>query len=485
MLTPDYLDSISSDIVKIYSSLELEIIKQIAIRIAKVGYANTVVQDNARILQEIGILQKDIINKVAEYNNMTETEISKVFVEAGIETLKFDDNIYKDAGLNPLPIQQSKSMLQLLTTTANKTNKNLNNLVKTTAKTTQNDFITTMNKAYLEVSSGAKSYSQSIVESIKELSTKNTLVEYPSGHKTSIESAVRMNIKTGISQTCGKLQEMRADEMNWDLMEITAHGGARPEHAVWQGKIVSRRGRKGYLSYKDIGYGTATGFKGVNCGHDWYPYYKGSTRTYTNKELEEMQNETVTINGKKVSKYEVTQLQRQTERNIRQNKKELVGLQAIVDSATDNKLLEDAKTAFAKQSLIYNSNLKELNSITKQINTRIDNTRLYIGNNYNKGAGSKVANVTKITNQYNNSDLIGLKVNGTEIKEIGEHIISRTYGRTVSFENVENTLKNPVKYSTIRDDRSQQIKGENCTVVINVDTGKLITVISKKTKRKE
>ena len=85
----------------------------------------------------------------------------------------------------------------------------------------------------------------------------------------SIESAVRMNIITGVTQTCGKLQELRADEVGWDLMELTAHSGARPSHMSWQGKIVSRSGQKGYLSLDDIGYGTVTGFKGVNCRHDW------------------------------------------------------------------------------------------------------------------------------------------------------------------------------------------------------------------------
>lgn len=483
MLAPDYLSSIANDVINIYSNLEIDIIKEIAKRIVSVGYANTVVQDNARILQEMGLLQEDIIQLVAKYSNKSEQEIKNTFYKAGIESLKFDDSIYKEAGLNPISIYQSKSMLQVLTATAIKTNKNLNNLVKTTAKATQNDFINIMNKAYLEVSSGTKSYSQTIIESIKQLGSKNTLVEYPSGYRTSIESAVRMNIVTGVSQTCGKLQEMRADEMDWDLMELTAHSGARPEHAEWQGKIVSRSGKKGYLSLKDIGYGEPTGFKGVNCGHDWMPYYKGSTRTYTNNELEELQNEKVTIDGKEMSKYDAKQIQRTYERNIRQNKKELAGYQSIINSATDNKLIEDTKTEFAKQSLTYNSNLKALTSISEQINAKVDNTRLYVGNSYDKSIGSKVSSVTKIANKYNESDLIGLKVGNTKVTEIGEHTISRTYAKNVKFEDVENTLKNPLNYGKIRADRSQQIKGENCTVVINVDTGKLITVYPKKTRK--
>lgn len=217
MLPPDYLNNITDNITEIYSNLEIDIIKEIAKRIVSVGYANTVVQNNVIILQEMGILQQDIVKEVSKYSNIAEIEIQKIFVDAGIKTLKFDDTIYKEAGLNPLPIKQSKSMLQFLTSTAKKTNNNLGNLMLTTANTAQTDFYNSMNQAYLEVSTGAKSYNQSILEQIEQLSQKSTLVEYPSGYKTSIENAVRMNIVTGVSQTCGKLQEMRADEMRLGL----------------------------------------------------------------------------------------------------------------------------------------------------------------------------------------------------------------------------------------------------------------------------
>ncbi len=130
--------------------------------------------------------------------------------------------------------------------------------------------------------------------------------------------------------------------------------GARPSHASWQGKIVSRSERKGYLSLDDIGYGEATGFKGVNCRHDWYSYYKGSARTYTQEQLNAWKNEKVTYNGQKISKYEATQIQRKMERRIRADKKELAGLQGILKSNTkDNKLIESTKTEFSRRSLIY------------------------------------------------------------------------------------------------------------------------------------
>lgn len=67
---------------------------------------------------------------------------------------------------------------------------------------------------------------------------------------------------TGIGQTTGQICLANAHELGCDLMEITAHAGARPSHSYWQGQVVSLSGRKGYLSLSDIGYGSGDGFKG-------------------------------------------------------------------------------------------------------------------------------------------------------------------------------------------------------------------------------
>lgn len=482
MLTQGDFINIEKQASALYENVELEIIEEIATRIANFGYANTVVLNDIKIAQEMGALYQDIITLVAKYNNTSYEEVAKIFEKAGAKTLDKDDLIYREAGLNPVPMKQSRSIMQTMSATIEKTAGNLQNLVMTTATATQTQFYNAMNMAYMEVSTGVKSYTQSIIDKVKDLSSQGAIITYPSGRNMSLESAVRMNIITGVNQTCGKLQELRADELGWDLMELTAHSGARPSHASWQGKIVSRSGKKGYLSLDDIGYGTATGFKGVNCRHDWYPYYKGSARTYTQKQLDAWENETVTYNGQKISKYNATQIQRKMERQIRQDKKELAGLQGILTSAKDNKLIEDTKTKFGRCSLIYKTHQNELDDFIQQTSLKKDITRLYVGKQ-DKNISTQVANVTKIANKYNNSDIVGSKVNGIKITEIGEHIISRTYARNVTFEDVIDTLKNPIKYGKIREDKSQQIKGKNCTIAINTETGKLITVFPKKTKK--
>ena len=380
MLTEKDFIKIEKQAAGIYQNLELQIIEEIAIRIAKIGYANTVVLNDIQIAQEMGLLYQDMVLMVAKYNNTTYEEISKIFNEAGATTLKFDDEIYTEAGLNPLPIKQSPGMVQMLNATIEKTSGNLQNLVMTTANVAQTQFYNAMNRAYMEVSTGVKSYTQSIIDAIKDISSQGAVITYPSGRNMSLESAVRMNIITGVNQTCGKLQELRADEMGWDLMELTAHSGARPSHASWQGKIVSRSGQRGYLTLSDIGYGSATGFKGVNCRHDWYPYFEGSSKTYTDKQLKEWQNEKVIYNGKEYSKYEATQVQRAMERRIRADKKDIAGLQGILTSnSKDGKLIEDTRIQLINAQSKLQQHNSDLDNFIEQTKLKKDYSRLVIG----------------------------------------------------------------------------------------------------------
>ena len=118
MLTPEDFEKIAKQAEKIYSELELEIIQEIAERIANVGYANTVVLNDILIAQEMGLMYQDIINLVAKYNETSVSQIQEIFDTAGAQTLKFDDKVYKEAGLSPLPLKQSPSMIHLLSATA-------------------------------------------------------------------------------------------------------------------------------------------------------------------------------------------------------------------------------------------------------------------------------------------------------------------------------------------------------------------------------
>lgn len=213
MLTPDYLKNVADDAINIYSKLEDSIIKDVVRRLKNTDFEMTEsARFQIRIAQEAGLLYDDIIEKVAKYSGVSEKIVKKTFENSAIEALKYDDKIYKKQGLNPIPIKQQTTMLNLLKNTLNKTNGSLYNLTLTTANTSQQKFIEVCNQAYMQISSGAFDYNTAIRKAIKQFGD-GIQVEYDSGYRLNIKSAVKRAVTTGVNQTCLKMQELRAEEM--------------------------------------------------------------------------------------------------------------------------------------------------------------------------------------------------------------------------------------------------------------------------------
>lgn len=238
MLSPDYLAHISDDIIKLYQQLEDDIISDIVRRLVGTDFEMTqsAVWQMEK-LQQMGLVYEDALKRIGAATGKTEKELKKLFEDAGMETLRFDDSIYKKAGLNPLPLLQSPSMLNVLTAGLQKTGGTLKNLTLTTANTSQALFISSADSAYMQVASGAFDYNTAVRNAVKQASAQGLEVLYPTGHRDKIDVAVRRAVLTGVSQTCGKLQEMRMEELGCTLVEVTAHMGARQDHQFWQGKV--------------------------------------------------------------------------------------------------------------------------------------------------------------------------------------------------------------------------------------------------------
>ena len=222
-------------------------------------------------------------------------------------------------------------MLQILNGVYKNSLTDLKNLTGTTAITSQTAYYQACNSAFMMVSSGAFSYQQALRTVIQEVADKGATVSYPSGHVDKLDVAVRRSLLTGIGLASRQISEENSRLCECDLMEISAHSGARPSHASWQGQIVSLSGRRGYLSKSDIGYGTGAGFGGWNCRHDWYPFYEGiSTRNHTQSDLDKLNAKDIEYNGKMYSEYEISQMLRKKEREIRALKREQVAYKTAI-----------------------------------------------------------------------------------------------------------------------------------------------------------
>ena len=376
MLTPEQLAHCADDIINLYSQLEEEIVRDIARRIAKTGIMTDTGIWQAQHMQELGTLHSDVLSSVAKYCDRTESELKKLFEDAGVTATEYDNEIYRQNGLNPKSLKVSDVQMQLLEAGFKKTQGNLSNLTLTTAVSSQTSFINACSLAELKASSGAFTPQQAIADAIRQVAQDGAIVIYPSGHRDRLDVAVRRNVMTGIGQTTGQICLANAQELGCDLMEITAHAGARPSHAAWQGQIVSLSGQRGYLSLSDIGYGTGDGFKGWNCRHDWYPYFEGSSRMYSAKDLEELNAKNIEYpDGSMHTLYEAEQQQRAFERKIRATKRTLAACDEALNNLSDEELLQKLEKNFSHYSVKLKRQESELNSFCNKTGLLKDNSR--------------------------------------------------------------------------------------------------------------
>ena len=332
MLLPDYLDKLPESLVTLFQQVEEDILEDMARRILKTGKLTDSAQWQVWRLEQLGVEKEFIRYHLQRLTGKTQGEINALFQEAGAQALYYDDLIYKAFGLTPGNINDTPALLNLLNSGAMQTNRTFQNLTATTANTATQQFERALDRAWIQISSGGFDYKTAIQRAIKDLARSGIQsIVYPSGHTDSLDVAVRRAVLTGVNQTAAKLSEARAEEMGCDLVETTAHPGARPSHALWQGQIFSRSGK--HPKYPDFvsstGYGTGPGLCGWNCRHSFFPFFEGlSESAYPRSKLREYEEKTVTYNGKTLSYYDATQQQRYIERQIRRWKREYLMMDA-------------------------------------------------------------------------------------------------------------------------------------------------------------
>lgn len=332
MLTPEYLQSVPDTLVELYGEAEAAILEDMARRINGYDVFITSAQHQMRMLEEMGAVREEILGQLAKLTGKTTRELEQIMRAAGMQAVRADDMIYRAAGLTPAPLSSSRTLQRTLAAGLRQTQGLFTNLTRTIANTASRQFEQALDLAYMQFYTGAFSPQEAVRNAVRSLCRQGVAaIDYPSGHRDSMEVAVRRAVITGVNQTAMKMQLARADELGVDLVETTAHAGARPSHAEWQGQIFSRSGKS--LKYPDFvgvtGYGTGAGLGGWNCSHSFRPYIEGFPRTYSEEQLQEYGAKSYEYNGQKLTEYEALQQQRKIERRIRQYKREQQALRAI------------------------------------------------------------------------------------------------------------------------------------------------------------
>ena len=238
MLDPKYLERFSDQLLGIIDTLTIAIISDMAKGSSKWEmYPNR--QSIRRRFYRMQVLfikiRSSRVSQVSGYQNR---EVERMYQEAGVRNLKNEAVYYKQAGKEAIvKLEQSNGMQRILQANVRKTCQELDNLTMTTAVKTQSAFIQACNKAQMKVSTERLVMTKPLQMRSKEAAVRGTEVLYPSQHVDKLDVAVRRAVLTGVNQTAAEMNLQYAKDQNCDYVETTAHEGARPEHAVWQGKV--------------------------------------------------------------------------------------------------------------------------------------------------------------------------------------------------------------------------------------------------------
>lgn len=364
-LNPQYLDSLPNTLVDMYSLVEIDILEDMARRISTYDYFIPAAQHQNQKLQELGMTQQHIIKSLSDMTGQTQQEIIDLLTEAGEVAVADDVEYYKAADVYKPSKVNTEALHKQLNSGLLQTQQAFKNITATTANTATKQFENALDRAWTQINTGGMDYNTAISRAIKDLSEKGIgAIAYKQKngreHVDSLEVAVRRAVVTGVNQTSLKIQETLADELDVDLVEVTAHGGARPEHAKWQGKCYSRNGRKVIdgVVYEDFKkatrYGHGDGLGGWNCRHNFHPYIHGAPRSWSDKALKNLDKKDIEYNGEKYSEYEANQIQRKIERGIRSLKRQVAAIEAGGgDASAERAMLRKANksyTDFTKQT---------------------------------------------------------------------------------------------------------------------------------------
>ena len=255
---PKLLDALPEELAELFRGLELKLLEEICSRLKISGQLNEVTVQDIRALRSHGIDLEEIKKAIAR---ATDTGLDKL--NTLLDDVVERNQAYYTSMLNLAQVTAPERMLshEDLWSLYEQTRGDYRNITRSMGFQVRQGrrrvvldparaYQWALDQAALQVQSGAVSYNQAISEAVRELADSGLkTVSYDSGHVDSVDVAVRRAVMTGVNQLNQRYREQSMDYLETDLVEVTAHLGARnidgpngwENHAKWQGKVYRWR----------------------------------------------------------------------------------------------------------------------------------------------------------------------------------------------------------------------------------------------------
>ena len=348
--SPEILDALPEELAELFRSLETTLLEEICARLKVAGELNQVTLQDIKALRALGIDLKAIEKAISTATGTAQEKLEELINDVVARNQSYYEEVIDLAELTKPERLVNESDIEAIRRQTKAEFVNLTQsmafIVAQGAKKVKLEpakaYQWALDKAEAQIQSGAISYSAAIKNAVKELADSGIkTVSWESGHVDQVDVSVRRAVMTGVNQICQRYSEQSAEYLETDLVEISAHQGARDtgagpaNHKSWQGKVYQWREKAKavntvYESFTETtGYGTGEGLGGWNCRHHFTPFVDGvMERTYSDEDLEKIDPPPFEYQGRKYTAYEATQQQRKIERTIRKLKREQAAYKA-------------------------------------------------------------------------------------------------------------------------------------------------------------
>lgn len=374
----DYKEELASEIASKYIQLEEDIMVDIIRRIKGAGEITSTADYQLNRLRILGNSSEDIEKMLMKYLNASYPQIFELYDQVVEHEYTRDAALYEQVNQQFIPFEDNKELQQLVESVTESAIEEFGNITQSLgfyvkengvlkltplAKTYSN----ILDEALIGITSGAFDYNTAIRKAVTQLTNSGLRsVNYDSGRADRVNVAVRRAVLTGAAKITENITNDNAKKLDADYFEVEAHSGARPSHAVWQGRVYSKN-----ELHSVCGLGNADGLLGVNCYHMYYPFIPGvSVRKYSDEYLDKMYNDDMKPrywNGKEYTLYECKQKQRQMEVAMRAQR-EKVKLMQSAGLDKDEIILMQAK---------YQAQLYEYAKFSNKMGLRQQRERIY------------------------------------------------------------------------------------------------------------
>lgn len=376
----DYKNKFASKIAARYQDLEERIMQDIVRRIMKAGEITSTADWQINRLRILGYSSEDIEQEIKKTLNASYPEMFELYDKVINWEYVRNKGIYEQINAEYIPFEENGQLKQITEAIIDQSFDDLKNVTnslgfyldygngKKVLTPLSQVYTKYLDAACYDIVTGAFDYNIVLRRVVTQLTNSGLRqIDYSSGRANRVDVAARRAVMSAVSQITGKISEYNAQKLGTEYFEVEWHAGARPTHAVWQGRVWSKE-----QLYSVCGLGTVTGLLGANCSHTYHLFFPGlSERNWTDDWLEEQnrkENEPREFLGKEYTLYEAKQRQRQMETAMRAQREKVKLLQAG-GANQDEIILHKAK---------YQGQLNEYSRFCRKMSLTEERERIYL-----------------------------------------------------------------------------------------------------------